>query len=100
MRIRLVLDGSKFQVDPVTNRLCMEYHLPVRLAHGRLGLGSKMHHKFAILDNQILLTGSYNWTKESEEENHENLLVLHDPALVQKYQEEFEALWNDAEKIL
>ena len=57
-----------------------------------------MHHKFAILDNQSVMTGSYNWTMESEEENYENLLVARDATLVQQFQGEFEALWNEAEK--
>ena len=37
-----------------------------------------MHHKFAILDGQTAITGSYNWTVESDEENFENLVILHD----------------------
>ena len=53
-----------------------------------------MHHKFAILDNHTVLTGSYNWTPESEEQNYENLLVLREPAQVEAYQREFEALWE------
>ena len=41
--------------------------------------------------------GSYNWTHESEEENHENLLILRDPLAVEAYTHEFEALWAEAD---
>jgi phosphatidylserine/phosphatidylglycerophosphate/cardiolipin synthase-like enzyme len=41
------------------------------------------------------LTGSYNWTLESEDGNFENLVVLTEPAAVAVYQSEFEALWRD-----
>ena len=49
-----------------------------RLSSGNRGTESKMHHKFAILDGQTAITGSYNWTVESDEENFENLVILHD----------------------
>jgi phosphatidylserine/phosphatidylglycerophosphate/cardiolipin synthase-like enzyme len=56
-----------------------------------------MHHKFALLDNELVLTGSYNWTLASEEQNYENLLILRDPEHIKIYREEFEALWADGE---
>jgi phosphatidylserine/phosphatidylglycerophosphate/cardiolipin synthase-like enzyme len=56
-----------------------------------------MHHKFVILDGAAVLTGSYNWTTESEEQNYENLVILSDPAQVRTFQEEFEELWREAE---
>ena len=71
-------------------------HLPFRLAFGRQGRGSKMHHKFVILDQHTVLTGSYNWTLESEDENQENLLILRDAYPVEAYTQEFEALWSGA----
>jgi phosphatidylserine/phosphatidylglycerophosphate/cardiolipin synthase-like enzyme len=38
--------------------------------------GGLMHHKFAVVDDATLLTGSFNWTKGGDEENAENLLVI------------------------
>ena len=55
-----------------------------------------MHHKFVILDQRTVLTGSYNWTFESEDENQENLVILADPYSVEAYTHEFEALWAGA----
>ena len=45
-----------------------------------------MHHKFALVDDALLLSGSFNWTYSS---NAENLLVLEEPALIQVFTEEF-----------
>ena len=98
VRVRLILDEGKYDTDATTRDLLAYYHLPFRRMHGRAGDGSKMHHKFAILDDRIVLTGSYNWTTESEEENYENVIVLREPIQVQKYREEFEALWRQAEQ--
>lgn len=94
VRVRLLVDGNKYKESRTTQELLSGGIIPFRLAFGRKGRGSKMHHKFVILDQQIVLTGSYNWTLESEDENHENLLVLRDPQPVAAYSEEFETLWS------
>jgi phosphatidylserine/phosphatidylglycerophosphate/cardiolipin synthase-like enzyme len=98
VRIRLILDRGRYENDTATRAGLARHRLPFRVLHGRKGPGSKMHHKFAILDNRIVLTGSYNWTLESEEENYEGLLVLREPLQVEKYREEFEVLWRDAQE--
>jgi len=96
VRTRLLVDGNKYRENRSTQELLSGAHIPFRLAFGRQGRGSKMHHKFVILDHQTVLTGSYNWTLESEDENQENLLVLQDAYSVEAYTEEFEALWTEA----
>lgn len=52
-----------------------------------------MHHKFAIVDDTTLITGSYNWTRGATR-NHENVLLLHDPPLIRHHRNEFERLWR------
>ena len=52
-----------------------------------------MHHKFAIIDNRLLLTGSYNWTSSANNRNNENLMVIDDPEVIARYQNQFEKLW-------
>lgn len=53
-----------------------------------------MHHKFAVFDRCITLTGSYNWTRSAAEFNEENILVTHDPRIAGRFQEEFNCLWK------
>ncbi len=97
-KVRLVVDGNKYKDDSATRKLLDGGSIPFRLLFGRQGPGSKMHHKFLILDGRAVLTGSYNWTLESEEENYDNLVLLQQPSEVEAYQREFEALWRDGEK--
>ncbi|MFA6379466.1 MAG: phospholipase D family protein [Candidatus Omnitrophota bacterium] len=52
-----------------------------------------MHNKFAVIDQKVLITGSFNWTQNAEEDNAENLLVLSDKKLIASYTKEFEHLW-------
>ena len=51
------------------------------------------HHKFCLVDERVLLTGSYNWTRGADRDNRENFLVTQEPALVSRYQAAFEQLW-------
>ncbi|XP_053327384.1 mitochondrial cardiolipin hydrolase [Spea bombifrons] len=54
-----------------------------------------MHHKFAILDKSVVITGSLNWTVQAVHTNKENVLISDDQAYVQAYLEEFERLWEE-----
>jgi len=96
VRVRLVLDRNKYEESRTTQELFADGRIPFRLLYGRQGPGTKMHHKFAILDGRTVLSGSYNWTLESEEQNYEGLLVLCEPEQVKIFQREFEALWAEA----
>lgn len=54
-----------------------------------------MHNKFAVIDNKIVITGSYNWTASAGERNDENLLVIDNENIIEKYQNQFNNLWNN-----
>ncbi|HLB47017.1 MAG TPA: phospholipase D-like domain-containing protein, partial [Anaerolineales bacterium] len=53
-----------------------------------------MHHKFIVIDSQIVITGSYNFTKAAEQKNDENVLIIHDAGIAQKYLSEFKRVWQ------
>jgi len=38
-----------------------------------------------IIDNHIILTGSFNFSKAAEEANAENVLIMHDVDLAARY---------------
>jgi phosphatidylserine/phosphatidylglycerophosphate/cardiolipin synthase-like enzyme len=43
------------------------------------------HNKVIVIDDETVITGSFNFTKAAQEHNAENLLVIHDAALAAKY---------------
>jgi phosphatidylserine/phosphatidylglycerophosphate/cardiolipin synthase-like enzyme len=53
-----------------------------------------MHHKFAVFDDELMLTGSYNWTRNAAMVNWENIIVTSEPALVKAFTVEFDRLWT------
>jgi phosphatidylserine/phosphatidylglycerophosphate/cardiolipin synthase-like enzyme len=56
-----------------------------------------MHHKLIIIDDRIVITGSYNFTSRAENDNDENLLIIDDPALAQQYIAEFDRVFQQAQ---
>jgi phosphatidylserine/phosphatidylglycerophosphate/cardiolipin synthase-like enzyme len=43
------------------------------------------HNKVMIIDGNIVITGSFNFTKAAEESNAENMLILRDAKLADRY---------------
>jgi phosphatidylserine/phosphatidylglycerophosphate/cardiolipin synthase-like enzyme len=43
------------------------------------------HNKVMIIDGETVITGSFNFTKSAEENNAENLLVIRDRKLAERY---------------
>ena len=54
-----------------------------------------MHHKFMIVDDQVLVNGSYNWTRSAANYNQENIIVSREKELIRLFNTEFDKLWND-----
>lgn len=54
-----------------------------------------MHHKFAIIDSELLLNGSMNFTMTGAFCNWENVMITSQPELVGAFQKAFDDLWHD-----
>ena len=59
-----------------------------------------MHHKFCVIDNSVVVTGSFNWTEQAVNHNQENLLFLENKTLAMSYSKEFQKLWDDFEIVI
>jgi len=53
-----------------------------------------MHHKFFIIDEEVVITGSFNPTRHANYENREDLLIIHSPLLAKRYENEFQGMWK------
>jgi len=51
------------------------------------------HNKVMVIDGRTVVTGSFNFTKNAELKNAENLLILDSPELARLYREEWEKHW-------
>ena len=90
IKIRIICDNMKISGSAYKIK---EANLPVRVDNSP----SMMHHKFIILDKQIVLTGSYNWTASGAAYNRENVFITDENHVAEQFHSEFEKLWDKFE---
>lgn len=59
------------------------------------GIPGLMHHKVILIDQQVVITGSYNFSRSAERFNDENIIIIHSPAMAALYQEQFEIVYQN-----
>ena len=47
-----------------------------------------------IFDGRVLLTGSYNWSTNAEENSDENAVFIRNSPVIAAYQSNFNAMWS------
>ena len=57
------------------------------------GNSGQMHHKVMIIDDQIVIMGSYNFTASAEKANDENLIVIYNTDIASQYLREFKRVY-------
>lgn len=63
-------------------------------------MSTPMHNKFCVIDNKVLINGSYNWTYYAEDRNSENILLIKEEKdVINSFVEEFEKLKLQMEKV-
>jgi len=67
--------------------------LDVRLSNAN----GVMNHKVIIIDNKIVVMGSYDYTDRAENRNDENVLIIHQETVAQKFTEEFQRIQSRAQ---
>ena len=88
---RLILDKDNAEKDYTIDEWLIQQGIDTRFIQVKNGC---MHHKFMIIDGKILITGSYNFTNDSEFRNYEAAIFTKDKTLLQSFAAEFERLWQ------
>ncbi|XP_074453825.1 mitochondrial cardiolipin hydrolase [Larus michahellis] len=90
VRVRIVTDTQYMGVQGSQISLLRQAGIQVR--HDQES--GYMHHKFAVVDGRMLITGSLNWTTQAIQNNRENVLVTEDVEYVKPFLDEFERIWE------
>ena len=85
--------GSSSSGSELKTFLCAK--LPVR----QDGNPSFLHDKIIIIDNNIVVTGSLNYSSNADESNEENVVILDNAEIAALYLQEFDKLWNQAHDV-
>ncbi len=92
VEVLVVMEEQQVNVQGSEYNKLKTYGINVRIDDN----SALMHHKVAIIDGKIVATGSYNWSAAAEDRNDENLILLFNTALAEKYATEFLRVWNKA----
>ncbi len=88
-KTRVLFDVSQAGSEYSQYHRLLGFDMDVRKEKGK----GKLHHKVFIIDNQTVVTGSYNPTASGNSRNDENVLILHDETIAKQFAEEFNRLW-------
>jgi phosphatidylserine/phosphatidylglycerophosphate/cardiolipin synthase-like enzyme len=77
--------------------------LPILLAAGievrSDGKHAIQHNKVMLIDDDIVITGSYNFTKSAEKRNAENIMIVRSTYAAKRYADNWKIHWNHSEKV-
>jgi phosphatidylserine/phosphatidylglycerophosphate/cardiolipin synthase-like enzyme len=89
VKVRVVIDSTGASNEYSKHEVLRLAGIPVKIED----FGGKMHAKSAVIDGEIVIGGSMNWTGAGEEDNDENTIVLHSREHGTQYEAWFEKLW-------
>ncbi|NJK49671.1 DUF655 domain-containing protein [Candidatus Gracilibacteria bacterium] len=73
------------------------WHVPIdTVGIPQLPQGDKLHHKFGIVDTDLVITGSHNWSNAANYHNDETLLIIQNSLIAAHFVREFEQLYKNA----
>lgn len=88
VRIRIILNNDGIN----QTRGCDLHSFEVKMIRGQHG--GIMHNKLCVIDNQTVITGSYNWSENAESRNVENVATITDNTIASEASVEFQHLWD------
>ena len=92
VKIRCIGDDGNSKVKGSDVRLLASVGIPCKTDNSAQ---FHMHNKYAIIDESVIVTGSFNWTTQAINNNQENLLFYEDKDLAKQYLSEFDKLWKE-----
>ncbi len=93
VEVRGVFDESQLKSSRGSE---YEYLLAAGLDVRVDGSRYKLHHKAIIIDREIVITGSYNFSASAEKRNDENIVIIHDEAIGEVFYEEWVRIFESA----
>ncbi len=88
-----VVTDRKQSIESVEDERLRAAGISVIEAHNTTGPYTAMHHKFAVIDDRVLV-GAYNWTTTATFSNDEDLVVIRDAEVAAAYAGEMGRLWR------
>jgi len=90
--VRVVFDYQQASSQYSEDEKLIDVGVAVKIKDGS-GL---MHNKFTVIDGKKVLTGSFNYSKNGDTKNDENLVLIVSEKIAKQYLLEFEEIWEES----
>ena len=90
VQVKVLLDAKTDSTNRFVTDLLVAQHIPLRLEGGH----AIAHNKVIVVDGELVITGSFNFTNSAQTRNAENLLVLKSTELADSYKTNWQNHWN------
>ena len=97
VKIRCIGDDGNSKVKGSDVRLLASVGIPCKTDNN---LRFHMHNKMAILDNSVVITGSFNWTSQAVNKNQDNILFIEDKNIANQYTEYYNKIWESFDTVI
>lgn len=92
VKVEVMLDEKSESTNRYVLALFKEAGVSLRMD----GAHAIAHNKVMVMDGEIVVTGSFNFTNAAETRNAENLLILRGQSLAQAYRDNWLSHWRHA----
>ena len=90
VKVKVLLDAKTDATNRFVTDLLVSQQIPLRLDAGH----AIAHNKVIVVDGELVITGSFNFTNSAQTRNAENLLVLKSTELADSYKSNWQNHWN------
>jgi len=81
VKVEMILDKSNLTAEYTSGPFVTKAGIPLKIDSAH----DIAHNKIMIIDGETVISGSFNFTKSAEDKNAENLLIIRDKPLAEKY---------------
>ena len=97
VKIRCIGDDGNSKVKGSDVRLLASVGIPCKTDNN---LRFHMHNKMAIIDNSVVITGSFNWTSQAVNKNQDNILFIEDKDIASQYTDYYNKIWDSFNTVI
>jgi len=90
VKVRVMLDATSATNGYSKHEILRAAGIPVKVENW----GGKMHMKSAVIDGEIIIAGSMNWTSAGHRSNDENTAVIYSRRLSREFLAGYNDLWS------
>lgn len=90
--VKVIFDYDQSKIKESDDEKLAVAGIPIALRSG----SGYMHNKFAVIDGNVVATGSFNYSENADTKNEENLVFIENPSIAGQFKQDFDSIWAAA----